>query len=189
VRSASAFEANLRARRSVREFSSTPLSLATVGQLLWAAQGVTSAAGERTAPSAGALYPLEIYLVAGNVDGITPGVYRYTPRGHALRFHLGGDRRRELARAALGQSAIAGAAAILVIVAVYGRTSAKYGSRAKRYVHIEVGHVGQNVYLQAHSLGLGTVIIGAFADDRVHELLELPKGEVPLALLPVGTPR
>jgi SagB-type dehydrogenase family enzyme len=186
---ASSFEADLCRRRSVREFSAAPLSLPMVGQLLWAAQGVTSSAGERTAPSAGALYPLELLLAAGRIDAVEPGVYRYRPQDHALRFHLAGDRRKRLSQAALQQSALADAAAILAIAAVYRRTSAEYGTRGKRYVQMEVGHAAQNVYLQAVSLGLGTVIIGAFDDDRIHEILELSGREAPLALLPVGVPR
>jgi SagB-type dehydrogenase family enzyme len=188
-RSASSFEASLRERRSVREFSSASLSLASVGQLLWAAQGLTAATGERTAPSAGALYPLELYLVAGSMERVAPGVYRYEPPSHALRSHCVRDRRPQLAEAALGQTAITGAAAVLVATAVYGRTSVKYGSRGNRYVHMEVGHVAQNVYLQAQSLGLGTVIIGAFDDERVREVLELQADENPLALMPIGARR
>jgi SagB-type dehydrogenase family enzyme len=186
---AGSFAANLRERRSVRDFAASALSLEAVGQLLWAAQGVTSPSGERTAPSAGALYPLEIYLVAGNVDGLTEGVYRYHAQGHSLRAHVAGDRRRELAHAALGQPAAREAPAVLVLVALYARTARKYGARAERYVHIEVGHAVQNVYLQAQALGLGTVIIGAFDDDAVRGALELAEQEAPLALLPVGVPR
>jgi SagB-type dehydrogenase family enzyme len=183
------FEANLGSRRSVREFGTAALPLATVAQLLWAAQGVTSPAGERTAPSAGALYPLELYLVAGNVEGIGAGIYRYRPPSHALRPHLAGDHRRALAEAALGQSAVRTAAAVLVIAAVYGRTSVKYGARADRYVHMEAGHAAQNVYLQAESLRLGTVIVGAFEDERVRDALALPEREMPLVLMPVGARR
>jgi len=189
VEGTASFEAILRKRRSVREFGASSLSLAAAGQLLWAAQGVTSSAGERTAPSAGALYPLEVYLVAGSVDVLPAGVYRYRPQKHALRVHLAGDRRRELGEAALGQTAVSKAPAVLVVVALYARTARKYGVRAERYVHIEAGHVAQNVYLQAQVLGLGTVIVGAFEDDAVRSALELPQTESPLALLPVGTPR
>jgi SagB-type dehydrogenase family enzyme len=178
----------LRKRRSVREFQPSSLPLASVGQLLWAAQGVTSPGGERAAPSAGALYPLEILLVAGSVDGLAPGVYRYRSQDHGLRSYLGGDRRRELAAAALEQSAVEDAPAALAIAAVYARTARKYGTRAERYVHVEVGHAAQNVYLQAQALGLGTVIIGAFDDDAVARVLELDPAEAPLALLPVGVP-
>jgi SagB-type dehydrogenase family enzyme len=182
------FEAILRKRRSVRELEASSLSLASVGQLLWAAQGVTSSAGERTAPSAGALYPLEVFLATGTVDGLAAGVYRYRPQDHALRPHLAGDRRCELAAAALEQSAVKDASAVLVIAAVCARTARKYGARAERYVHIEVGHAAQNVYLQAQALGLGTVIVGAFDDEAVGRVLELDPGEVSLALMPVGTP-
>ena len=183
------FAAILNERRSIREFAAAPLSLEAAGQLLWAAQGVTSSAGERTAPSAGALYPLEVYLVAGSVDGLAVGVYGYRAHGHSLRAYLAGDRRRELADAALGQGAVLEAPAVLVIAALCARTARKYGGRGDRYVHIEVGHAAQNVYLQAHALGLGTVIVGAFDDDAVRAALELAGQEVPLALLPVGTPR
>src|SRR3970282_526875 len=173
VEGTASFEAILRKRRSVREFGASSLSLAAAGQLLWAAQGVTSSAGERTAPSAGALYPLEVYLVAGSVDVLPAGVYRYRPQKHALRVHLAGDRRRELGEAALGQTAVSKAPAVLVVVALYARTARKYGVRAERYVHIEAGHVAQNAYLQAQVLGLGTVIVGAFEDDAVRSALEL----------------
>jgi SagB-type dehydrogenase family enzyme len=185
-RSACSVEASLRERRSVREFGPAQLPLASVGQLLWAAQGLTASTGERTAPSAGALYPLELYLIAGSVERVTPGVYRYEPRGHRLRLHCSGDRRRALVGAALGQTAVTAAPATLVVVAIYRRSSAKYGSRGDRYAHMEAGHAAQNVYLQAQSLGLGTVIIGAFEDERVRDVLELPPSESPLALLPVG---
>jgi SagB-type dehydrogenase family enzyme len=184
----SSFESVLKRRRSVRDFDASPLPLASAGQLLWAAQGVTSSAGERTAPSAGALYPLEILLLAGTVDGLAPGVYRFTPEHHELRPHLADDRRRALAAAALEQRAVRDASAVLAIAGVYARTARKYGARAERYVHIEVGHAAQNVYLQAQALGLGTVIIGAFDDEAVARVLELDPEEVPLALMPVGRP-
>jgi SagB-type dehydrogenase family enzyme len=186
---ARSFAAVLHERRSIREFAAAPLSLEATGQLLWAAQGVTSSAGERTAPPAGALYPLEVYLVAGSVDGLAAGVYGYRAHGHSLRACLAGDRRRELAAAALGQAAVLEAPAVLIIAARYARTARKYGARSERYVHIEVGHAAQNVYLQAQALGLGTVIVGAFDDDAVRGVLELAKQEAPLALLPVGAPR
>jgi SagB-type dehydrogenase family enzyme len=186
---AGSFAAILHKRRSVREFAPSSLSFEAAGQLLWAAQGITSFSGERTAPSAGALYPLEVFLAAGSVAGLTAGVYRYRAHGHSLRAYVAGDRRRELADAALGQTAVLEAPAVLVIAALYARTARKYGARADRYVHIEVGHAAQNVYLQAQALGLGTVIIGAFNDDAVRGTLELAEHEEPLALLPVGVPR
>lgn len=174
------------ARRSVREFAGRQVGLEAVGQLLWAAQGVTSSGGERTAPSAGALYPLELYLVAGEVDGLDAGVYRYRPRGHVLELHRTGDHRKRLARSALRQRWVADAPSVFVIAAVFERTRRKYGGRGERYVHMEVGHAAQNIYLQAESLGLGTVMVGAFHDQEVKSVLKLPGNEAPLALMPVG---
>jgi SagB-type dehydrogenase family enzyme len=182
-------EASIRERRSVREFSNRPLSLAEVGQLLWAAQGLTSRDGGRAAPSAGALYPLELYLVAGNIESLPAGLYRYQPRGHRLQHLADRDLRDALARAALGQAWVRRAPAVLVIAAIYERSERKYGQRARRYTRIETGHAAQNVYLQAVALGLGTVIVGAFDDAEVQQVLDLPEDHAPLALMPVGHPR
>lgn len=174
-------------RRSVREYKDEPLTLVEVSQLLWAAQGITDQEeGKRTTPSAGALYPLEVYLVAGKVDGLASGVYRYQPLEHGLIKIKEGDRREELAKVALGQEAIKEASIVLVLAAVYERTTVKYGERGIKYVHLEAGHAAQNIYLQAVSLNLGTVTIGAFSDQEVKELLDLPKEEQPLYLMPVG---
>ncbi len=175
-------------RSSVRELRPEPISLAEAGQLLWAAQGIARQGGYRTAPSAGALYPLEVLLVAGSVHDLSPGVYRYRPRDHALAPILEEDLRGKLAAAALGQSFIKDGAAVLVITAVYERTTAKYGQRGIRYVHMEVGYASENIHLQAAALGLGTVAVGAFHDDRVQELLNLPANEHPLLIMPVGKP-
>lgn len=179
-------EGALARRRSVREFAPEALSLSAVSQLLWAVQGITDPSGLRTAPSAGALYPLEIYLVAGRVTGLSTGVYHYEPRRHRLVPHQEGDARKSLADAALGQDWLAEAPAIIVITAVYERTASKYGKRSARYVHMEAGHAAQNVYLQAAALGLGTTVVGAYRDEVAGRILELPKHTLPLALLPVG---
>lgn len=181
-------ERALHERRSVREFGKTALTQQEVSQLLWAAQGITSRDGLRTAPSAGALYPLELYLAAGNVQNLDPGIYKYVSAGHKLKKIMAGDQRRELAAAALGQDCVANAAAVLVFTAVERRTTRKYGSRGVRYMHIEVGHAAQNVFLQATALGLGAVVVGAFDDDRLRETLKLPEGEAPLYLMPLGRP-
>lgn len=184
--STTSVEQALLKRRSVREFRDVPLALDDLGQLLWAAQGITDRVGFRTAPSAGALYPLEVYAVAGNVQGLPTGLYRYIPRGHALRQIADGDKRPALGRAAYDQPSIAEAPAILALCAVYERVTEKYGERGLRYVHMEAGHAAQNVYLQAVSLHLGTVVLGAFDDARVAETLTLGEREQPLYLMPIG---
>jgi SagB-type dehydrogenase family enzyme len=159
-----------------------------IGQLLWATQGTTRG-GHRTAPSAGALYPLEAYLVASRVEGLAPGVYRYEPAAHRLVRLAAGDRSGDLARAAFGQDWLGEAAAIVVLAAVEQRTTAKYGRRGVRYVRMEAGHAAQNVLLQAAALGIGATPVGAFDDARVHKVLGLDAAEQPLYLLPVGRPR
>jgi SagB-type dehydrogenase family enzyme len=189
LESETSVESALAARRSVREFESAELTPQEAGQLLWAAQGITNDERDRTAPSAGALQPVELYLTVGEVDGVPPGVYRYEPQGHALTLVAEGDRRSDLAAAALGQAWVRSAPAAIVITAVVQRTAKKYGDRARRYVQIEVGHVAQNVYLQAETLGLGTVMVGAFEDVEVQEALDLPQQGEPFAILPVGRPR
>jgi len=173
-------------RRSVREFADAPLSLEEVSQLLWAAQGITSGWGGRTAPSAGALYPLELYVVVGNVDGLAQGVYRYRPGRHELATVGAGDKRSKLAEAALGQEWVEEAAIDIVVTAVYERTTSKYGERGIRYVHMEAGHAAQNLYLQAAAMDLGMVTVGAFYDDKVSEILGVTEDETPLYIIPVG---
>lgn len=181
-----AVEAAIRSRRSVREFGPGPVTMEEISQLVWAAQGITNPAGYRAAPSAGALYPLELWLAAGNVEALAAGLYRYEPRGHMLEPATPGDWRGVIAEAALSQRWIADAAAILLIAAVERRTTVKYGRRGIRYTHIEAGHVAQNVYLQAVTLGLGTTIVGAFDDDALAHVADLPADHVPLCLLPIG---
>jgi len=173
-------------RRSVRSFKNAALPLTDLSQLLWAAQGITAEGYLRTAPSAGALYPLEVYLAAGNVDGLPPGLYHYLPKPHELALAKAGDLRHELARAAGSQDCVANAAAIILFTAVYARTSGKYGQRAIRYVHLETGHAAQNVCLQATALGLGTVTVGAFEDDEVKRVAALPPSHEPVYLMPIG---
>jgi len=184
--SATSIEQALLMRRSVRNYTSEALTLHEVSQLLWAAQGVTDPRGFRTAPSAGATYPLEAYLLVGDVDNLTPGAYHYIPANHKLVKVLEGDFRAELAAAAWGQSPIKEGAANIVITGVYERTVKRYGNRGIRYVHMEAGHAAQNIYLQAVALDLGTVVIGAFHDERVKQVLNLPKQEDPLYIIPIG---
>ena len=176
-------EETIAGRRSVREFTDEPLSLEEISQLLWAAQGITDPRGLRSAPSAGALYPLELYLA------VAEGVYYYQPPAHALHVVWKEDRRRALWEAGLRQGALGEAPAIFVVTAVYERTEVKYGERAERYVQLEAGHAAQNILLQAVALELGAVPIGAFYDDQVQAALHLPADHNPLYLIPVGHPR
>jgi len=173
-------------RRSVREYTGEPLTLQEVSQLLWAAQGITDPRGFRTAPSAGGLYPLEVYVVVGDVEDLATGVYRYRPQEHELVKLLGEDKRTEIAEAALGQAWVEEAAVDMVITAVYERTTVKYGDRGIRYVHMEAGHAAQNLCLQATAMNLGAVTVGAFHDEEVKEVLDLPENERPLYIIPVG---
>ena len=173
-------------RRSTREYANVPLTLNEVAQLLWAAQGVTSEWGGRTAPSAGALYPLEVYLVAGNVESLAPGVYKYNPGRHKLVTVRDGDVRGQLANAALGQRWVQEGAVDIVIAAVYERTTTKYGDRGVRYVHLEAGHAAENICLQAVALNLGVVTVGAFHDVLVKYIMGMPDDEVPLYVIPIG---
>jgi SagB-type dehydrogenase family enzyme len=187
-------EAALQARQSIRDFTDQALTLGELGQVLWAAQGINRRTGERgappgrTAPSAGALYPLELYAVVGSVEGLPVGVYHYQPGRHELAVVGAGDHRSQLANVAVRQTWMREAAVTLVVAAVYARTTGKYGERGRKYVHMEVGHAAQNVYLQAAALGLGTTFVGAFQDSQVKQILGLPAAEHPLGLMPLGRP-
>ncbi|MCE5334728.1 MAG: SagB/ThcOx family dehydrogenase [Desulfobacteraceae bacterium] len=179
-------ESALAARRSVRSYRDAPLKIHEVSQLLWAAQGVTHPRGYRTSPSAGALYPIQIRLIVGAVEDLQAGIYRYHPDAHVLSPGGGEDVRQALADASLGQSMLARAPAVIAISAIFDRTTSKYRERGIRYVYMEAGHVAQNVHLQAVSLSLGTVVVGAFQDERVAKALSLDPVEEPLLLMPVG---
>lgn len=174
----------LGARRSVREFANEPLTDFELSQLVWASQGVTSTEGFRAAPSAGALFPLELYVLNSH------GLYHFNSPRHELHKRHSEDLRESLSRAALSQESISEAPTVFVITAVYDRTARKYGqARAERYIHMEVGHAAQNLLLQAVALDLGAVPIGAFDDIEVRKILQLPANESPLYLIPVGHPR
>jgi SagB-type dehydrogenase family enzyme len=175
-------EAALQTRRSVRSFLAQPLTPGEIGQLLWAAQGITDAAGHRTAPSAGATYPLELDVVTAD------GVARYLPDGHRLTWRGASDLRPALRRAALDQEVVGGAPLAIVIVGMVDRTAARYGDRAGWYVALEAGHAAQNILLEAVALGLGAVPVGAFDDEALARVLGLGAGESPLYLVAVGHP-
>lgn len=173
-------------RRSTREYSGDPLTLDEISQILWSAQGITHEKRLRTAPSAGGLYPLELYVVVGDVEGLEAGIYHYMPIENNLLKTVDGDRRSDIADAALGQDWVEKAAINIVITAIYERTTGKYDDRGIRYVHIEVGHAAQNICLQATALNLGVVTVGAFHDDKVVQILHLNPEEKPLYIIPIG---
>lgn len=181
-------EAALSQRHSTRLYESGSITLGCLGQLLWAAQGVNRHEGRRhrTAASAGALYPLELHAVVKKVAGLESGVYRYQPDTHSLQMTIRGDLTRELATAAYDQMWIDDSAVVLVMAGVYHRTMSKYGARGERYVHMDCGIAGGNVYLQCVSMGCGVCYVGAFDDHSVGALLRMEKNERPLCLMPVG---
>lgn len=179
-------------RRSIRDYSDEPLTLKEISQILWAAQGITDPVRKfRSAPSAGATYPLEIYVVVkkNGVRELPEGVYHYNPYTHSVEIVKKGDFSYELYKACLNQEWILKAPVNIVITAVYERTTKRYGERGIRYVHMEAGHVGQNIYLQATALNLGTVAVGAFYDERVEEIVNAKPNERALYVFPLGHKR
>ncbi|MFW6118537.1 MAG: SagB/ThcOx family dehydrogenase [Chloroflexota bacterium] len=184
-------------RRSVRRYSRETLNLSQLSQILWSAQGVTGTMGLKAAPSAGATYPLEIFVFVGKqgvivnkarqaTEELQAGIYQYEADSHSLRLHKANDATPDLARAALDQEFIFDAPVNIVICALYHRTSSTYGKRGERYVHIEVGHVGENIHLQAVALGLATVEVGAFRDEQVRNLIGVEEQINPLYIMPLG---
>jgi SagB-type dehydrogenase family enzyme len=184
--SAFSVEKAISQRRSVRSYADNTLSLEEVSQLLWAAQGMTGASGERSAPSAGATYPLRAYVAAGNVPGLPAGIYKYDCQAHELTLLFNGDERGKLADATRGQSWVSEAPASLIICSSAGSTMQRYPEMGERYVYMEAGHAAQNVYLQATALGLGTVAVGAFDAPAIKRMLWLMPHEEPLYIMPVG---
>ncbi len=176
-------------RRTIRSFSDEILTLNQVSQLLWAAQGITGKSGfKRSAPSAGALYPMDVYTVVGKncIALLEAGVYHYSPDKHTVNRIEKKDRRNLLSKAALSQNWLSRAPVSFIITAEYSRIKSKYGSRGYRYAMIEAGHIGQNIFLQAQALGIQTGIIGAFHDREVVNTLNLPRSHEPLLIMPAG---
>jgi len=173
-------------RRSIREYADSPLTKDVVMKLLWAGQGITGAMGARTAPSAGAFYPLSLYLVAGKVTDLSSGLYKYLPAENSLTQIKDKDLRSGLAEAAYNQQFIQTASIDIVVAAIYEKTAEKYGTRAERFVHMEAGHAAQNIVLEATALDLGSVTVGGFDDGKVAITLGLPRNENPLYIIPVG---
>ncbi len=188
LRSKVSLERALAERRSKRAYASAPVELAEAGQLLWAAQGITGPEEQRTAPSAGALYPLELYLSATKVDGLAPGLYRYHPEAHELALHAAGDRRRDLTAAADDQDCVRFSACVILLAAATERTAVKYGQRAAKFICLEAGHAAENACLQATALGLGVCEVGAFDPEAVKGLFHLPAEEEAIYMLTVGRP-
>jgi SagB-type dehydrogenase family enzyme len=182
-------EAAIGRRRSIREYASDSLTLGEVSQLLWAAQGVTHPDGYRTVASAGALFPLELYVIVGRVDDLSEGVYRYVPSDHCLTQIAAGDRWGRLWSTVLANRQVKESAAVLGVTASYDRMKSRYAERAARYVHIEVGHVVQNVYLQSTALELAAVVVGSFVDSEVKTIIGCAETEHPMVLMPVGKRR
>lgn len=188
-------EETLFRRRSRRRFINAPILLKELSQLLWAAYGINESRRNtlavrprlKTSPSAGGCYPLEVYTVIENVDQVESGFYKYIASNHSIEEWLSGELRKDLSSAAYNQEFIRDAAINIVFTAIYERNTRRYGQRGRdRYVCMDLGHAGQNVYLQAEALGLGTCAVGAFNDERVHSVLQLPYEEVPLYIMPVG---
>ena len=178
-------EEALATRRSIRSYTVAPLSLRDVSQLLWAAQGVTGAGGKRTAPSAHASYPLTLYLIASNIEGLKAGAYRYAPESHAIERVADGDLRAQLTSA---QQSVREAPATVVVAVDYAKLS-RFGERARSFADFEVGHAAENLLLEAAALHLGAVPVGGFEPADISKLLRLPASLTAAYLLPVGHPK
>jgi SagB-type dehydrogenase family enzyme len=182
----------LATRRSVRSFEATPLTLAQLSQLCWAAQGITDAKGHRTAPSARATYPLELYAMVGTVEGLAAGFYQYLPATHELKLLKAGDERARLIKEGVGQRWIESAPVIFAVVASpegLAKLNKVGGNHGERLAAIEAGLVSENFFLQAVSLGLGSTYVAGYEEAAVSKVLGLPQGSLVFAILPVGRPR
>ncbi len=183
-------EEALKKRRSIRNYSTKPISKEQLSQLLFAAQGVTGkmyGKALRTAPSAGALYPFEIYVVVNNVQDLPRGIYHYSVLDHTIELVKAGDFRDQITDAGMKQETLGKSGATFILSAIFDRVRYKYGERGMRYVYMEAGHISQNIYLQATSLGLGSVCAGAFLDEKVNQLIDVDgKKEAVIYLHPVG---
>lgn len=179
-------EKSMSLRRSIRSYKNEPISVHELSQLLWAGQGVTNERGFRTAPSAGATFPIELFVMVNNVEGLQKGIYHYQIGDHKLKMIDDRTIETDLARASLSQSMISDAGLVIIFTAVFDRTTSRYGERGIRYIHNEIGHVSQNIHLQVAALNLGTVVIGAYRDEEVEDALNLGKDYRVLYMMPVG---
>ncbi len=183
--SSTSIEEALLGRKSVRSFTDKEVTLEQIGQLCWAAQGITHGTG-RTAPSAGAIYPLTLYVMVGEAQGILRGVYKYDPQSHRLIYLSDQDKRLALSSAAMGQASVKQAPVDFVITGKYGIMKAKFGDKGEMFTHLEAGHAAENICLQAVGLNLGVVTVGAFDGAAVSRALALPEDETPFYIIPVG---
>lgn len=173
-------------RRSIRSFKEDELSLNEISQILWSAQGITKKTDYinlRSAPSAGAIYPITVFVVKKD------GVFEYLPEEHSLKPITQKDIRTELSKASLNQRFIEKAPLSLILCADYSKITKKYANRGIQYAHIEVGHIAQNINLQAVALGLGSVCVGAFEDEKVSKVAFLPSSCRPIYIIPIGKPK
>ncbi len=173
-------------RRSVRSYVNQPLTIEELSQLLWAGQGINNERGFRTAPSAGATFPLELFVMVNNVKGLKKGIYHYQIGDHSLKMTDARELEGEVTRASLSQSMISEAGVVIIFAAIFDRTTSRYGERGIRYIHNEVGHVSQNIHLQVSALNLGTVVIGAYRDEEVEAILDLGEEYRVLYMMPIG---
>ncbi len=173
-------------RRSIRNYLNEPIKLSEITQLLWAAQGITANDGRRASPSAGATYPIEIYLANGSVIGLNKGLYKYIPEKHSLQLIYEKDLFFEICKSTYQIELLKRSAGLFIITAIPEKTTSVYAERGFRYIYMEAGHIGENIALQGVSLGIGTVMIGAFDDHKLSEILKLNKGEIPLYIIPIG---
>lgn len=176
----------LNKRRSIRKFLNSLISVSELSQLLWSAQGITTEDGRRTSPSAGATYPLEIYISVKNIENLKEGLYKYAPDAHSLLLIDENNRSVQIAEATYQPQMVKGAAAIFIITSVLNRTTSVYGERGIRYAYMEAGHSAQNLSLMGVALNIGLVLVGAFDDNKLSDALSLKKDEIPLYIIPVG---
>lgn len=182
-------EKAIKGRRTVRSFSSTKMTEPQFSQLLWAAQGITEDRGnKRSAPSAGALYPMDVYAAVGKdaVNGVEEGVYHYNPTDHVVIRILENDIRKDVARASLEQMWMAHAPVIMVITSEYSRITVKYREKGISYAIMEAGHISQNIFLQGVALGLSAGIVGAFREEKIMKCMGIPRQHIPLIIMPIG---
>ena len=181
-----AIEEALFKKRSIAKYKNVPITCSDLSQVLWASQGIAESKDPKKSPSTEALFPLEVYAIIANVIGIPAGIYQYRPHTNELVRIAAGDMRNEIAKAALGRKSVRTAPAVIVVSAVYVRTTSKLGEKGIRYAHMEAGHAAQNISLQAVALNLGSVMIGSFHESDLKKIMHMDDREQPMYIIPVG---